>query len=161
MARLKGLELGADDYVVKPFSHIVLMARVKAVLRRAPVNSQEVAQGVYQNKESGLEINLDTRAVTRHGNPVKLAPLEYELLGLLIRNEGRVLSHEEILLEVWGQEYKEEKAYLKVYVRRLRHKLFDSREPELIHSHRGVGYVFKFQPQAGSLVNELTVGSKA
>ena len=147
MARIKGLELGADDYINKPFSHIVLMARVKAVLRRGPVDFLEESRGVYQNVEAGLEINLDSRAVSRHGRPVDLAPLEYKLLELFVRNEGRVLPHQKILSDVWGREYSEETAYLKVYIRRVRNKLFDSREPELIHSQRGVGYVYRFQPR--------------
>ena len=163
MARIKGLELGADDYINKPFSHIVLMARVKAVLRRGPVDVLEESRGVYQNVEAGLEINLDSRAVSRHGRPVDLAPLEYKLLELLVRNEDRVLSHEKILLDVWGSQYSEETAYLKVYIRRVRQKLFDSQEPELIHSQRGVGYIYRFQPRENNhLEKELMFrGAKA
>ncbi len=158
LARIKGLELGADDYITKPFSHIVLMARVKAVLRRGPVDFLEESMGIYQNVEAGLEIDLDSRAVSRYGRPVDLAPLEYKLLELLVRNEDRVLSHEEILLNVWGHEYSEEIAYLKVYIRRVRQKLFDSQEPELIHSHRGVGYAYRFQPRGKNhLQKELMV----
>ena len=148
LARIKGLELGADDYITKPFSHIVLMARVKAVLRRVTASSSESARGTYQNDEAGLAIDLDSRVVTRHRQAVNLAPLEYNLLDLLVSNEGRVLSHERILSMVWGQEYKDETAYLKVYIRRLRTKLWDDpQNPELIHTQRGVGYVFQVKPQ--------------
>jgi len=153
MARIKGLELGADDYITKPFSHIVLMARVKAVLRRAPANNSESARGTYRSEEAGLEIDLDSRVVTRHSQAVNLAPLEYSLLDLLVSNEGRVLSHERILSKVWGQEYKDETAYLKVYIRRLRTKLWDDpQNPELIHTQRGVGYVFQVKPKGGALL---------
>ena len=164
MARVKGLELGADDYITKPFSHIVLMARVKAVLRRAPANASESASGIYWNAEADLEIDLDSRVVTRHGQAVNLAPLEYSLLELLISNEGRVLSHERILSKVWGQEYKDETAYLKVYIRRLRTKLWDDpQDPELIHTQRGVGYVFQVKPRnKAPLTGELALpGAKA
>ena len=151
MARIKGLELGADDYITKPFSHIVLMARVKAVLRRAPANTSESARGTYRNDEAGLEIDLDSRVVTRYSQTVNLAPLEFSLLDILVRNEGRVLTHERILSKVWGQDYKDETAYLKVYIRRLRTKLWDDpQNPELIHTQRGVGYVFKVLPKAGA-----------
>ena len=144
VARIKGLELGADDYITKPFSHIVLMARVKAVLRRSPVNPVDATKGIYRNEEVGLEIDMDSRVVTRHGQVINLAPIEYSLLDLLVGNEGRILSHERILSRVWGQEYIDETAYLKVYIRRLRTKLWDDpQNPELIHSQRGVGYVFQ------------------
>ncbi len=164
MARIKGLESGADDYITKPFSHIVLMARVKAVLRRAPGKTSESARGTYRSDEAGLEIDLDSRVVTRHSQPVNLAPLEYSLLDLLVSNEGRVLSHERILSRVWGQEYKDETAYLKVYIRRLRTKLWDDpQNPELIHTQRGVGYVFQVKSTAGALLTgELALpGAKA
>ena len=151
MDRIRGLELGADDYVTKPFSHIVLMARVKAVLRRAPANTPDSARGTYRNDEAGLEIDLDSRVVTRHSQAVNLSPREYSLLDLLVRNEGRVLSHESILSSIWGEEYKDETAYLKVYIGRLRTKLWDdSQNPELIHTQRGVGYVFQVKPKAGA-----------
>ena len=164
MARIKGLELGADDYITKPFSHIVLMARVKAVLRRAPAKTSEATRGTYRSDEAGLEIDLDSRVVTRHSQAVNLAPLEYSLLDLLVSNEGRVLSHERILSRVWGQEYKDETAYLKVYIRRLRTKLWDDpQNPQLIHTQRGVGYVFQVKPTAGAmLTGELALpGPKA
>jgi two-component system KDP operon response regulator KdpE len=164
MGKIKGLELGADDYITKPFSHIVLMARVKAVLRRAPADTSGSARGTYRNHNAGLEIDLDSRVVTRHSKAVNLAPLEYSLLDLLVSNEGRVLSHERILSMVWGQDYKDETAYLKVYIRRLRTKLWDDpQNPELIHTQRGVGYVFQVKPNAGTpLTGELALpGAKA
>ncbi len=156
LARIKGLELGADDYVSKPFSHIVLIARVKAVLRRGPVDLLESYKGTYQNVEAKLEVNLDSRTVIRDGRPVDLSPLEYNLFELMVRNEGRVLSHEQILAQVWGREYLDEPDYVKVFIRRIRNKLSDDpQDPELIHSMRGVGYVFKFQPNLGGLRKEM------
>jgi two-component system, OmpR family, KDP operon response regulator KdpE len=144
LAKVKGLEWGADDYITKPFSHIELMARVRAVLRRGSAESSPETQGVYVNEPAGLEIDLDARMVTRHGQPISLAPLEYSLLFHLISNEGKVLAHETLLAKVWGREYLEEVDYLKVYIRRLRTKLGDNpQKPDLIHTERGVGYIFQ------------------
>jgi two-component system, OmpR family, KDP operon response regulator KdpE len=144
LAKVKGLEWGADDYITKPFSHIELMARVRAVLRRGGAASPQENQGTYDNEAAGLNINLDSRTVTRHGQTISLAPLEYTLLFHLISNEGRVMPHETLLAKVWGREYLQEVDYLKVYVRRLRTKLGDNpQNPELIHTERGVGYIFQ------------------
>ncbi len=149
LAKVKGLEYGAGDYMTKPFSHIELLARVRAVQRRAAVASRKKSEGVYCSEEAGLEIDLDSRRVTRFGQPINLAPLEYTLLKLLTRNEGRVMTHEEILAQVWGQEYIDDVDYLKVYVRRLRNKIGDDpQNTELIHAERGVGYIFQVRPKA-------------
>ena len=149
LAKVKGLEYGADDYMTKPFSHIELLARVRAVLRRAAVASRKQAEGVYRSEEAGLEIDLDSRRVMRFGQPINLAPLEYSLLKLLTYNEGRVLTHEQILAQVWGQEYVDDVDYLKVYIRRLRNKIGDDpQNTELIHAERGVGYIFQVRPRA-------------
>ena len=148
VAEVKGLEWGADDYITKPFSHIELLARVRAVLRRGSGSSSSGIQGTYQNAAAGLEIDLDSRSVTRHGRDINLAPLEYSLLFHLISNEGKVMPHETLLAKVWGREYMEEVDYLKVYVRRLRTKLGDDpQNPELIHTERGVGYIFQVRPR--------------
>ena len=158
LAKVKGLEYGADDYMTKPFSHIELLARVRAVLRRAAVASRKQTEGVYRSEEAGLEIDLDARRVTRFGQHVNLAPLEYSLLKLLTYNEGRVLTHEQILAQVWGQEYIDDVDYLKVYIRRLRNKIGDDpQNTELIHAERGVGYIFQVRSKAGisSAVAEL------
>ena len=148
VSKVKGLEWGADDYVTKPFSHIELIARVRAVLRRTVAGSPEQSRGTYANETAGLEIDLDSRTVTRHGQLVSLAPLEYSLLYQLTNNEGRVMTHQALLTKVWGQEYLHEVDYLKVYVRRLRTKLNDDpQNPELIHTERGVGYIFQVRPK--------------
>jgi len=144
VAKVKGLEYGADDYITKPFSHIELLARVRAVLRRTVASTPEQSRGSYLSEPAGLEIDLDSRTVHRHGRLVSLAPLEYSLLYHLTSNEGRVMTHSVLLAKVWGQEYVEEVDYLKVYIRRLRTKLGDDpQNPELIHTERGVGYIYQ------------------
>jgi len=138
--KVRGLEMGADDYVTKPFSHLELLARVRAVLRR--YESQLPAIGeVFESGD--LRIDFASRSVTIRGRPVRLTPTEYSLLYHLTRNSGRVLPHHTLLAKVWGREYADEIDYLKVYVRRLRQKLED--DPETtgrIVSERGVGYKF-------------------
>ena len=151
VSKVKGLEWGADDYMTKPFSHIELMARVRAVLRRTVAATPEQSRGTYINEAAGLEIDLDSRTVTRHGRTISLAPLEYSLLYHLTNNEGRVMTHQALLTKVWGQEYVQEVDYLKVYVRRLRTKLHDDpQNPELVHTERGVGYIFQVRPRGGA-----------
>jgi two-component system KDP operon response regulator KdpE len=140
MDRVKGLELGADDYLIKPFSHLELFARIKAVLRRtlaAPNNPlPSFATG-------DLEINFDSHEVHMGGHTVKLTPTEYRLLYLLVRNAGRVLPVETLLSKVWGADYRSETDYLKTYISRLRRKLGDdSEQPRYILTERGVGYRF-------------------
>ena len=151
VSKVKGLEWGADDYITKPFSHIELIARVRAVLRRTVAASPEQSRGIYLNEAAGLEIDFDSRTVTRHGQTISLAPLEYGLLYHLSNNEGRVMTHKTLLTKVWGQEYVQEVDYLKVYIRRLRTKLKDDpKNPELVHTERGVGYIFQVRPKAGA-----------
>ncbi len=138
--KVRGLEMGADDYVTKPFSHLELLARVRAVLRRY----QSQLPAVGEMFESGdLRIDYGSRTVTVRGQPVRLTPTEYSLLFHLTRNAGRVLPHHTLLAKVWGREYVDEMDYLKVYIRRLRQKL--EADPETIGrivSERGVGYKF-------------------
>ncbi len=140
MDKVRGLEMGADDYITKPFSHMELLARVRAVLRR--YESQLPAVG--DSFESGdLRIDYASRQVEVAGNPVRLTPTEYSLLFHLTRNAGRVLPHHTLLAKVWGREYTEEIDYLKVYIRRLRQKLETAPEAVgRIVSERGVGYKF-------------------
>ncbi len=138
--KVRGLEMGADDYIAKPFSHLELLARVRAALRR--YESQLPAVGeVFES--GGLRIDYASRTVTVEGDIVRLTPTEYSLLYHLSRNAGRVLPHQTLLAKVWGREYTDEVDYLKVYVRRLRQKL--EGDPETIGeivSERGVGYKF-------------------
>ena len=138
--KVRGLEMGADDYITKPFSHLELLARVRAVLRRYESQLPTLGE-VFES--GGLRIDYASRTVTVKGIPVGLTPTEYSLLFHLTRNAGRVLSHGTLLAKVWGREYMEEVDYLKVYIRRLRQKL--DGDPETmgrIVSERGVGYKF-------------------
>ena len=152
LAKVKGLEFGADDYITKPFSHIELLARVRAVLRRAAAATKKQTEGVYRSEEAGLEIDLDARRVIRFGQVINLAPLEFSLLKLLTYNEGRVMTHEQILAQVWGHEYVDDVDYLKVYIRRLRNKIGDDpQNTELIHAERGVGYIFQVRPKTNTI----------
>ena len=137
--RVAGLELGADDYVVKPFSHMELLARVKAVLRRSQMPELRGDEKPFVHGK--LKVDFSSREITVGGNPVKLTPIEYNLLYQMIRNEGRVLTHRFLLEKVWGEEYIDATDYLKKYIQRLRQKLEDDSEnPRLILTERGVGY---------------------
>ena len=140
--KVKGLELGADDYVTKPFSHKELIARVDAVLRRASVQVARAGSAeVLRHKE--LEIDPVQHRVQVNGRKVELTPTEYRLLYHLASNRGRVMPQDTLLAKVWGVDYRDESHYLKVYVRRLREKLEqDPANPEYVLTVRGVGYTF-------------------
>lgn len=137
--KVKGLELGADDYITKPFSHVELLARVKAVLRRSNVPEPEKAEEPLVIGK--ILIDFTARSVHVDGEEVKLTPTEYNLLNLLTRNIGRVMPHHVLLEKVWGADYSDVTDYLKVYIQRLRVKLGDEpQDPRIILSERGVGY---------------------
>lgn len=140
LSEVRGLELGADDYLVKPFSPLVLLARVKAVLRRA--EQATAPESVPDFAAAGLTISLQRHEVTLHGEPVKLTPVEYRLLAHLARNAGRLLSHQALLDAVWGADYVATTDYLKVFVSRLRAKLEPKGGPHFIETERGLGYRF-------------------
>ncbi len=137
----KGLELGADDYITKPFSHIELIARVQAVLRRVqglPVSSEE--RPFVSGK---LSVDFASNEVMLDGKPVKLTSTESKLLHLLIRNEGRLVTHESLLTKVWGETYIDARDLLRVHIQHLRQKLGDSVElPNIIVTEHGMGYKF-------------------
>jgi two-component system KDP operon response regulator KdpE len=137
--RVRGLELGADDYVTKPFSPRELVSRVRAVLRRTEGRE---AQGVIQ-VDDRLKIDFDRREVWVEGKLVKLRPTEYRLLYHLVQNAGWVVTHDQILAKVWGYEYRDEPHYVRLYVNYLREKLEkDPANPKYILTERGVGYRF-------------------
>ena len=139
--RVRGLELGADDYVAKPFSPRELVSRVRAVLRRS-----EIVRGSSRGPiivDDRLKIDFDRREVWVGGEQVKLRPTEYRLLYHLVQNAGWVLTHDQILTKVWGYEYQDEPHYVRLYVNYLRQKLeLDPSDPQYILTERGVGYRF-------------------
>jgi two-component system KDP operon response regulator KdpE len=139
---VEGLNLGADDYVVKPVSYEILSARIRALLRRGSLPSVEGGHGrgpilTYDN----LVIDFSKHEVTVDGKRVSLSPTEFRLLSVLARHQGRVLPHAFLLTEVWGPEYVGEMDYLRLYVSYLRRKVErDPSKPSLIQSEWGVGY---------------------
>ncbi|MBT3241229.1 MAG: response regulator transcription factor [Chloroflexi bacterium] len=139
--RVQGLELGADDYVSKPFSPRELVSRVKAVLRRNE-GARSATSGLIE-VDDYLKIDFDRREVWVDNELVKLRPTEYRLLYHLVQNAGWVISHDQILAKVWGYEYRDEPHYVRLYVNYLRQKLEqDPAKPKYILTERGVGYRF-------------------
>jgi len=138
--KVMGLNLGADDYITKPFGHLELLARVKTVLRRAggmPLSHE------LPFTAGPIHVDFERRQVAVDGEPVSLTGTEYRLMYHLVRNAGQVMTHESLLAHVWGREYTDEIDYLKVYISRLRNKLEkDPRNPEYIFTEYGVGYWF-------------------
>jgi two-component system KDP operon response regulator KdpE len=140
--KVKGLELGADDYVTKPFDHLELLARVKALLRRLDMPQPTSRAPSFHSGD--LAVDFAAREVRLRGEVVPLTATEYKLLYHLIRNAGHVLRHETLLAKVWGREYVDEVDYLRVYIRRLRRKLEeDPEQPRHILTERGLGYRFR------------------
>lgn len=136
---VRGLEMGADDYLVKPFSPSELIARIEAILRRKEASAEMEIKPVYEN--GLLYVNLETREIKLNNKPIDLTPIEYKLLVALIRNEGKALTHSYLLKQVWGPAYEKERHYLKLYIWYLRQKLEqDPSNPQLILTERGVGY---------------------
>ncbi len=140
--KVRGLELGADDYITKPFGRLELLARVRAVLRRAEMVAPADRAAAFTCDD--FYLNYDDREVTLRNHPVELTPTEYNLLSVLVRNAGRVLTHETLLKHVWGEPYVGEIDYLKVYIRRLRSKIEPNpANPYYILTERGLGYKFR------------------
>jgi two-component system KDP operon response regulator KdpE len=141
MDKVKGLEIGADDYVTKPFNHLELLARIKAVLRRHEMPAPTSRAPSFRSGD--LEVDFDASEARLRGERIQLTPTEYKLLYHLVRNAGRVLPHGTLLAKVWGRDYVDEADYLRVYVRRLRDKLRDDADhPRYIQTERGLGYRF-------------------
>ncbi len=135
--KVRALAAGADDYVTKPFGPRELVARVHAVLRRA---SQGVDDPVL--RADGLELDLAAHVVRRDGREVHLTPKEFELLKLLMRNRGRLMTHRALLTEVWGPAYGEDVANLRTHMSNLRRKVEPEGVARLVHTDPGVGYRF-------------------
>lgn len=146
--RIHGLDLGADDYMAKPFSSRELLSRIRALLRRAmmpaPARKTEIVV------DPDLKIDFARREVIVRGKKVVLRPTEYRLLYHLVNNAGRLLTHETLLSKVWGREYRDESHYLRLYITYLRQKLEkDPAHPKYILTERGVGYRFVSSPSSG------------
>jgi DNA-binding response OmpR family regulator len=139
--RVRGLELGADDYITKPFSPREMVSRVRAVLRRTETTTA-TTHGLIE-VDDHLKINFDRREVWLDGELVQLRPTEYRLLYYLVQNAGWVLTHDRILAKVWGYEYRDEPHYVRLYINYLRKKIeADPANPKYILTERGVGYRF-------------------
>lgn len=138
---IRGLEMGADDYVTKPFDQMELLARARSVLRRG--QAQQTALNHRSYVDGRLNINFDAREVKLDGEAVRLTPTEYNLLQQLAQNAGKLVTHRELLVKLWGQEYIDATDYLKVHVLHLRRKLSDDpANPTMIATERGIGYKF-------------------
>ncbi len=139
--RVRGLELGADDYITKPFSPRELVSRVRAVLRRTEAPAPAPHEPIQVDDR--LTLDFDRRQVWVDGQQVSLRPTEYRLLYHLVQNAGWVVPHDQLLAKVWGYEYRDETHYLRLYINYLRKKLeADPARPQYILTERGVGYRF-------------------
>jgi two-component system copper resistance phosphate regulon response regulator CusR len=136
--RVKGLELGADDYLVKPFAFAELLARVRTLLRRGGMTKEPEFL-----RAADLELDLMRRRVTRSGKKINLTSKEFALLELLLRRQGEVLPRSLIASQVWDMNFDSDTNVIEVAIRRLRAKIDDGLEPKLIHTVRGMGYVLE------------------
>jgi len=142
--KVEALDLGADDYITKPFSMDELRARVRAALRRPELGVSGVAKII---EKGDFRVNLETRNVSLHGQEIRLTPKEYELLVYLIRHPGKVHTHRVLLSVVWGKDYIEQSEYLRVFIGHLRKKIEpDQAKPRYILTEPWVGY--RFNPGA-------------
>ena len=141
---VRGLDYGADEYLIKPVGNKELLARVRAVLRRAESSAAPEKERQTTYGDEYLTADVGRRRVTVHGEPVKLTPTEFRLFALLLENAGRVLTHRQLLEKVWGWEYADDLDYVRIYVWHLRKKLeLDSSQPRYIMTEPGVGYCFQ------------------
>jgi two-component system KDP operon response regulator KdpE len=137
--KVTALDLGADDYVTKPFGMAELLARIRVALRHGQAHGPERPHRI---QAGDVAIDLDAGLVTRRGDPVRLTRTEYRLLEVLATNAGRLCTHRFLLEQVWGPGYEEESQYLRVYVANLRKKLDDPSAPQLLLTEPGMGYRF-------------------
>lgn len=137
--KIAALDAGADDYLTKPFGVGELKARIRVALRHAARGAREDGQSVFEL--DGLRVDLAARLVAIGGETVHLTPLEYRLLAVLVRNAGKVVTHRQLLKEVWGPAYVEHSHYVRIYMAQLRHKLeADPAQPRYLLTEAGVGY---------------------
>lgn len=141
--RVKGLELGADDYLAKPFDFVELVARVRSILRRGQPRDSTVL------KVADLELDLTRRKATRQGDTILLTAKEFSLLWLLMRREGEILPRATIASQVWDMNFNSDTNVVDAAIRRLRVKVDDPYEPKLIHTVRGMGYVLELRGAGG------------
>ena len=140
--KVKTLDSGADDYLTKPFSMSELLARIRAALRRAAQNKDSTGSSVFES--DGLKIDFSARQVVLDGEELHLTPTEYHLLSFLTKHAGKVVTHQQLLIEVWGAAYKRETQYLRVFMGQLRQKLKeDPAKPRFLITDPGVGYRFR------------------
>jgi two-component system KDP operon response regulator KdpE len=139
---VRGLDYGADDYLIKPVGNKELVARMRAVLRRTGSPSYGVGKATYS--DSLLTVAVSERKVTLNGERVRLTPTEFRLLALLVENAGRILTHKQLLEKVWGWEYTDDIDHIRIYVWHLRQKIeLDPAKPRYIMTEPGVGYYFQ------------------
>ncbi|MCH7625909.1 MAG: response regulator transcription factor [Chloroflexi bacterium] len=139
--KVKGLTLGADDYITKPFNHYELLARLKAVIRRRSSRGSVDTDSNYERQ--GLFIDFDKKHIRVNGERVDLPPVEYSLLYHLVKNADRVIANRTLLAKVWGREYVDQLDYLNMHIRSLRSKLeSDPEAPQLIVAENDLGYRF-------------------
>ena len=139
--KVQGLDLGADDYLIKPFSFEELLARIRVLLRRNSTNNN--ANNIY--KIANLTVDIDSRSVFRDDKSIKLSTREFTILEYLIRNKGKVLSRDSIEQHIWDYEYEGGTNVVDVYIRYLRKKIDDGYSPKLIYTIRNIGYVLKVE----------------
>ncbi|MEY4109229.1 MAG: hypothetical protein RJB35_543, partial [Actinomycetota bacterium] len=142
--KVVGLELGADDYVTKPYSSRELVARIKAVLRRGSLDEANSAESTGVHEIAGIRMDVERHQVSVNGNNIALPLKEFELLEFLLRNAGRVLTRGQLIDRVWGGDYYGDTKTLDVHIKRLRSKIeADPANPVLIQTIRGLGYKFE------------------
>ncbi|WP_438448308.1 response regulator transcription factor [Gorillibacterium sp. sgz5001074] len=145
--KVKGLDLGANDYITKPFDYEELSARIRAMLRTART-AASADEGEISLTFDGLTADLKSRTVTRDDNPIELTPREFDLLIHLLRHPGIPLSRERLLSEVWGFDFAGETNLVDVYIRYLRQKIDKGAKKKLIHTVRGIGYCLRGAEEA-------------
>lgn len=141
--KLEGFDVGADDYMVKPFDFRELLARVRVLLKRRVVSSVDVVKEIAY---ADLNINLERHEVTRNGMPIKLSPKEYNLLVYLVENAEKVVSRVEIAEKVWNTHFDTGTNFIDVYINYLRKKMDKNFDVKLIHTKSGVGFIFTSRP---------------
>ena len=140
---MRGLDYGADDYLLKPVRNRELVARVRAALRRAELPAMAEARGTITYSDDYLTVDISEQKVIVQGKRVKLTPKEFRLLALLVENAGRILTHKQMLENVWGWEYIDDIDYVRIYISHLRQKIEPNpSQPRYILTEPGVGYYF-------------------